>query len=572
MSPAHLPLGLLQATVLAAALAASPGAAAQSGWLEAEAADLVGVRFEASAPGFSGTGYATGFDAPGDAVRFEANVPAGVYDVVLRYATPFGQKGFDLSVAGVASSGMFPASAGAFAEHRAGTFRLPGGPATVVVGRGWGYFHLDALRLVPAVVAPPRTPPDALSDAVASPSARALVRFLRSEYGRRVLSGQQSMPDLEYVYGATGRMPAVGVFDLMDYSPSRVARGVRPETTPAQMTAWAGRRGVVSLSWHWNAPTDLLDTPDHEWWRGFYTHATTFDVEAALADPTSERYRLLLRDIDAIAVQLQALEDADVPVLWRPLHEAWGRWFWWGAKGPEPFKALWRLTHDRMTRVHGLHNLVWVYTHQDPAWYPGDDVVDVVSRDTYGAGEAAATQRAEWQATQAMFDGRKLVALSEAGGLHDPANSREFGVWWSWFSVWSGRSIRDAPQATLRAVYADEAVLTLDELPDWRAAPVAAETSAAAPAATPAISVFPTPARSLATVRVALSAPSDAVLSVFDLAGRRVLVRPLGRLGAGLQPVALDVSALPTGVYVVRLDAAGAAGPVRSSARLVVVR
>ena len=560
--PLFLPLLLLAAP----ATAQAPGA-----WFEAEDADLTGVFVRDAAPGFSGRGYVTDFTESGDNVRFRFDVPAGLYRLTLRFATPYGEKGFDLRVAGVPSSGKFPATGGAFADHDAGLFQLTGGPVAVVVGKGWGYYHLDAARLDMATTAPPALPPGGLSDPDATPATRALFEYLRSEYGRHVLSGQQSMPDLEYVTRQTGRTPAVGVFDLMDYSPSRVARGSRPETTPAQMAAWAGNRGIVSLSWHWNAPTDLLDTPEHEWWRGFYTHATTFDLEATLADPSSERYRLLLRDIDAIAVQLEALQAADVPVLWRPLHEAAGGWFWWGAKGPEPFKGLWRLMHDRLTRVHGLHNLVWVFTTQggDAPWYPGDDVVDVVGRDTYGDGSPTANQRAEWTATQAAYDGRKLVTLSEAGGLHSPDNSRDYAVWWSWFSVWSGHFIRDASPADLQAVYADDLVLTRDELPDWRRTVVATDPPAGSARAL-SLSVFPTPARGAVTARIQLSAeaPAGASLSVFDTVGRRLLTVPLERLGAGEQRVALATDALPAGAYVVRLDA----GASHASAPLVVVR
>ena len=68
-------------------------------------------------------------------------------------------------------------------------------------------------------------------------------------------------------------------------------------------------------------------------------------------------------------------------MLWRPLHEASGGWFWWGAHGPDPFKQLWELMFRRFTEVHELHNLIWVYTADPTAhhdWYPGDDMVDVV--------------------------------------------------------------------------------------------------------------------------------------------------------------------------------------------------
>lgn len=40
---------------------------------------------------------------------------------------------------------------------------------------------------------------------------------------------------------------------------------------------------------------------DAHWYKGFYTNATTFDVQKALANPKSPEYALLLRDMDVIA-------------------------------------------------------------------------------------------------------------------------------------------------------------------------------------------------------------------------------------------------------------------------------
>ena len=121
--------------------------------------------------------------------------------------------------------------------------------------------------------------------------------------------------------------------------------------------------------------------------------ATTFNLPAALDNPDGSDYQLLLRDIDAIAVQLQKYEDAGVPVIWRPLHEAArASWFWWGAHGPENFKELWHVMHDRLTNHHGLHNLIWEFTSigvngDEDDWYPGDDEVDIVGLDIYTAAD-----------------------------------------------------------------------------------------------------------------------------------------------------------------------------------------
>ena len=66
-----------------------------------------------------------------------------------------------------------------------------------------------------------------------------------------------------------------------------------------------------------------------------YTKDTKFDLSRGVTEGTPEN-EALLRDLDKIAGELELLRDAHVPVLWRPLHEVNGRWFWWGAQGPEP--------------------------------------------------------------------------------------------------------------------------------------------------------------------------------------------------------------------------------------------
>ncbi|QDK83423.1 mannan endo-1,4-beta-mannosidase [Spirosoma sp. KCTC 42546] len=318
----------------------------------------------------------------------------------------------------------------------------------------------------------PTKPASQLANAQATSSTKNLFAYLTDQYGRKVISGQQD--DVEYVLDKTGKEPAIGAFDLIDYSPSRVQFGGSPTRTSEAMINWAKKgegRGIISLCWHWNAPTDLINqAPDKLWWSGFYTRATTFDLAATLADKNGERYKLLLRDIDTIAVQLRKFQDADVPVLWRPLHEAPGGWFWWGAKGAGPFKELWQILYNRLTNEHQLHNLIWVYTGTDtvnPDWYPGDQYVDIVGLDIYA--DSAADLSTNWTSTQVRFNGKKLVTLSETGNLPSPDKIRGVGTWWSWFSVWNGADwIKKQPIEQLKAVYADPDVITRDELPNWR--------------------------------------------------------------------------------------------------------
>ncbi|MBV9850549.1 MAG: beta-mannanase, partial [Armatimonadetes bacterium] len=342
-------LTMVLMALVSAAMAAPPKAI----HLEAEDAQLVGTSIATSRPGYSGTGYVTGFQHDGDKIVFHIpDAQAGIYNVNIRYSSPSGQKGYDLVVNGATFSGMFAQNGDVFATQRAGKVELQNGPNTLEIRKGWGYYDIDAVDLVPAPPAPRLKPvPTTPVDPQATAPARALLASLVRLYGQKTLSGQYDQSDADYVREVTGKTPAILGGDFMDYSPSRLANGSDPKGETEHMIQAAKAGEIVTMSWHWNAPTDLKNTQAQPWWRGFYTDATTFDVQKALADPQSEDYRLLLRDMDAIAAQLQKFADAGVPVLWRPLHEAEGGWFWWGAKGPEPFKALWRLMYDRFTNT-----------------------------------------------------------------------------------------------------------------------------------------------------------------------------------------------------------------------------
>ncbi|GAB3890512.1 glycosyl hydrolase [Larkinella knui] len=439
--------------------------------IEAETGILSGVEVTKSTAGFSGTGYVTGFDDATDKLTLTFEATAGLYELAIGYASPSGDKGVDFQVNDEKASGTLKQNTG-FGLAKTGIFQLQPGQNTITIFRGWGYFSIDYLQLTPTTVALPAKPPKTLADPQATASTRALFAYLVDQYGSKVLSGQQD--EVEYILEKTGKEPAIGAFDLIDYSPSRVQNGATPQRSSEACIAWARKgegRGIVSLLWHWNAPTDLIDqAPDKLWWSGFYTKATTFDLATALADRNSERYQLLLRDIDTIAGELKKFQAVDIPVLWRPLHEASGGWFWWGAKGAGPFKELWKLLYDRLTNHHQLHNLIWVYTGTDsinPDWYPGDACVDVVGLDSYA--DPTATLSGNWANAQALFNGKKLVTLSETGNLPHPDKVRAFGSWWSWFSVWTGADyIKKQPVDQLKAVYTDKDVITRDELPNWR--------------------------------------------------------------------------------------------------------
>lgn len=215
------------------------------------------------------------------------------------------------------------------------------------------------------------------------------------------------------------------------------------------------------------SPSGTYNSADQPWWSNFYTKATSFDVAAAMNNQNSNDYKLLIRDIDAIATQLKRLQAANIPVLWRPLHEAEGGWFWWGAKGSDPCKRLYRLMYDRLTNYHGLNNLLWVWNSADPSWYPGNDVVDIVSADIYSTAGDHSSQSSTYKKLQSLSGGGKLIALGEVGNIPDPVSTRSDGSNWAWWVVWNGDFIKGNSYNPLQYkynIFSSAYILNRDEI------------------------------------------------------------------------------------------------------------
>jgi len=213
----------------------------------------------------------------------------------------------------------------------------------------------------------------------------------------------------------------------------------------------------------------------------FYTESTTFSISRALTPGTEENIALL-NDIDTMARKLKQVQDAGVPVLFRPLHEAEGGWFWWGAEGPEPCVRLYRLLYDKFTNEYGLNNLIWVWTSYDyetsAAWYPGDDVVDIIGYDKYNAKDGKPNGSAissTFYNLVKLTNGKKLVAMTENDTIPRVSNLVNEKAGWLYFCPWYGwwlTSEQNNPVDWLVEMYQSDYCITLDELPDLKNYPI----------------------------------------------------------------------------------------------------
>lgn len=181
----------------------------------------------------------------------------------------------------------------------------------------------------------------------------------------------------------------------------------------------------------------------------FYKADTEFDAANATVEGTWEN-KVFTEDLKNAAAYLKLLRDADIPVLWRPFHEAAGGWFWWG-KDAASFKSLW-IAMFNYFKTEGLDNLIWVWTTEgnDSDWYPGDQYVDIVGRDVYNKETADCVS--EYTSIAGNY-GNKIVSLSECGTVGLISEQWASGARWSWFMPWYDGTNEDGSPA----VHADEA-------------------------------------------------------------------------------------------------------------------
>lgn len=323
----------------------------------------------------------------------------------------------------------------------------------------------------------------------ANSTAQSVYDYLRSIWGQYTLSGQQDLTwqdnidEYQRVINDTGKAPAIMGYDFMQIGLAAGNPGLAQ--TQEAITHW-NRGGLVTFCWHWRDPNNNGGSTVGE----FYTDRTSFQIPIANGqlDTNSASYANIEDDIALIAAELQELQDAGVTVLWRPLHEASGGWFWWGRNdradgipAAYAYVALWRHLYNTLTIDYGLNNLIWVWNGQSPAWYPGDDYVDISSYDVYDGQQNYESQASFFNLTKNASQEVKMVTMSENSNIPDPDNMTADGIRWLYFVVWNDSDTAEGVTSSNNFwtgeyyntnahkvhVYTHDRVITLDELPQF---------------------------------------------------------------------------------------------------------
>lgn len=312
--------------------------------------------------------------------------------------------------------------------------------------------------------------------------------FLRENYGKKTIIAQQMMNEKDYedavYYSCAEDLPAMKGFDMIFVTSSgdvsQIDRAIE----------WHEKSsGLVTFTWHWNVPKDI-DKPNGG--KAFYTEEiTNFSLVNAVTPGTKE-YEQVIHDIDLVAIQLQRLEAADVPVLWRPLHEASGAWFWWGGVArdgslQDSYLKLWYIIYDRLENYHELTNLIWIWNGQDGRHTVNPNTYDISGIDVYPGKEDHSAQISSYNKLNELTAEGKMLALTECGYIPDVKQMIEKEAMWLYIMPWYGDFIyatnagvpktgqgglplintEKMSEEFLTEFLKDENVITWNKMPQW---------------------------------------------------------------------------------------------------------
>ena len=103
--------------------------------------------------------------------------------------------------------------------------------------------------------------------------------------------------------------------------------------------------------------------------------------------------------------------------------------------------------------------------------------------------------------------------------------------------------------------------------------PTSAEDAAELPERLTLHGAYPNPFNPATTLRFDLPAAARVAVDVYDLLGRRVLALPARPMAAGTgQSLRVDASALPSGTYLYRVTARGAARSWHATGQMILVK
>ncbi|MGA3121001.1 MAG: glycosyl hydrolase [Polyangiaceae bacterium] len=305
----------------------------------------------------------------------------------------------------------------------------------------------------------------------ASSQAQKLLCYIYSLYGNHVLSGQQETswadPAGDITWYATNGLkdPAILGGDFLYHDSGATCTAVSSTTTRA--IAYWNAGGLTMVRYHMGMPAAGL-TCQQDCYTGTdcaesTPGATTLDnaVTAGTAENTSLNSKL-----DYMAVQIGAMQAANVPVILALFHEAQPNgWFWWSKGTGAQYVALWKYAFTYLTTTKGLTNIVWLMPYSGLSgvtaaiapFFPGKAMVDL-------SGPDYQDDSTTFNDVKTVVGSTMPIALHESNAVNPSAwfPTSPFVLW----NVWAG--YEDMAASTVKAGMTDTHTITRDLVPDLK--------------------------------------------------------------------------------------------------------
>ena len=475
-----------------AILAATLATTAFATKYEAESATVSSEAKIVNSSGVSGTGYASLQEG---SITFTGVTveTAGKYTLTIHYKAGDFKANY-LKVNGATAGTIDFAATTGWADITTAV-TLKAGANTVAIEKYWGWIDVDYID-----ISAYESKPFELSASPVTPnateSAVKLYSFLRENFGKKTISGImtgdmsgytlgadfKTHDDVKYIYTRTGKYPALVGLDFLFATGPNASGSWNMEYTDKAISIAKGlwkAGGIPAFTWHWKDPLDKKDAfyiqsaagtneyTDFDFSTGFKSGTTEWDTESAA-------YKGIIADIDHIADYFLELQKDGVAGIFRPLHEAGGKWFWWSINSGDQFAALYRLVFDRMVKVKGVKNMIWVFNPEGStvtSWNPGSEYYDVLSIDIYNSANDHSSNASAFDKFKNASNATKILALSENGPIPDVNNMHTDEAVWSWwmpwYSTWSGTWPGQTKDAVWKSNMDDERVLSLEDMPGW---------------------------------------------------------------------------------------------------------
>ncbi len=599
-----------------------------------EAEDLAGADIQEGAD-FSGGKYAKPADASG--ITFTVNVEeTAVYDITTKVLI----KQFDWTTSKIVVNGVEVGSMLTTPRNCDSTYvvsasaKMKVGENSITVGNmsiGVDYItverHPDPTFKISAIPVTPN----------ASESAMKVKTFLRDNFMKKTISGMmisdqnfnydygnmrlippggctpadsckfsdeevswKGQTDIAEFYKRSGHYPAIGGFDMLFAAGGHHDEGWFLGYTENNLLMteelWK-MGGIPTYTWHWKVGEDtVFYTKDAYPNNGFNASGCTEGVKGtsenntcfnytkafkgdkcAEIDETSQEYKDIVADVDIVSGYFKQLQEKGIAVVWRPLHEASGGWFWWGAGSAECYVQLYRLVFNRMVGTNGLKNLIWVWNiNTDPsfgydysalnaAWYPGDEYVDIVAVDVYDPLNDHNSGANYFNKIVSDVGTNKMIALSENGAIPDIDSIAEDKAYWSywmtWSQTWSGNFLEKTTAEMWKKNLDDDRIIALDDMPGWDK--VKADTNKEGAIIAPTVINPEGTTKSLNNIsnklnitlqgrnlNITVPQAGHTSIAIFDMLGHKVASLAKGNMPAGVLQFNLDGFA--NGNYIVR--------------------